>query len=75
MVQAFILPLMNFIHVTAVIVWIGSHFFQLLTLDPSLKRAGSSTTISLHSKLFPRFDQVTGAAAVLTLASARWVEP
>ncbi|MEM4306191.1 MAG: hypothetical protein QXD61_09490 [Candidatus Caldarchaeum sp.] len=69
MVQAFVLPLMNFIHVTAVIVWIGSHFFQLLTLDPSLKRAGSSTTISLLSKLFPRFNQVTGAAAVLTLAS------
>ncbi len=64
-----LLPLFNFIHVTAVIVWIGSHFFQLLTLDPSLKRVGKETEVSLLSRLFPRFNQVTGLAAVLTLSS------
>lgn len=69
MVQQLILPLTNFIHVTAVIVWIGAHFFQLFTLDPSVKRTGRLTEVSLLSKLFPRFNQVTGSAAVLTLIS------
>ncbi|MEM3096658.1 MAG: hypothetical protein QW756_07220 [Nitrososphaerota archaeon] len=69
MVQQLILPIVNFIHVTSVIVWIGAHFFQLLTLDPSIKRTTSSTEVSLLCRLFPRFNQVTGTAAVLTISS------
>ena len=64
-----LLPIINFIHVTSVVVWIGAHFFQLFTLDPSLKKVGRATEVSLLSRLFPRFNQVTGLAAVLTLSS------
>ena len=69
MTTQLILSLFSFIHVTSVVVWIGSHFFQLFTLDPSLRRAGHSVEISLLSRLFPRFNQVTGLAAILTLSS------
>ena len=63
------LPILHFIHVVAVITWIGAHFFQLFTLDPSLKKVGRVTEVSLLSRLFLRFNQVTGLAAVLTLSS------
>jgi len=65
----FILILFTFIHVTSVVVWIGSHFYQLFVLDPSLKRIASSVEVSLLSSLFPKMNQVTGLAAILTLSS------
>ncbi|MDW8360305.1 MAG: hypothetical protein RMK31_06970 [Candidatus Caldarchaeum sp.] len=69
MVQQPVLLLFHFIHVTAVITWIGAHFFQLFTLDPALKLTGRYTEVSTLNKVFPRFNQVTGTAAVLTLSS------
>ena len=69
MVLVYLPVFIKFLHILGVIIWIGAHFFQLLTLDPSLRVVGKMTSIDLLGRLFPRFNTVTGIGAILTVSS------
>lgn len=60
---------LSFAHVSAVVVWVGAHFFEGLVLHPSLSRIAARTRLDIYPALFARLSRIRGLASASTLYS------
>jgi uncharacterized membrane protein len=64
---AYEITVLVFLHVVAVIIWIGAHFFEALILHVSLKNAPQKAKLEFYSRTLFRFNKITGLGSVSTL--------